>query len=171
MIKRGKKKIQSDYGMNDYYLFYKNTYDSEITKAVFNKVVTQFNEKLIDLILNESFEYTLPHLGLSLTIRKDKRSPKLVNGKVVNNAPVDWVLTKKLWANNEEAKQNKVLVRYLNNHTNGYVFRIYCKKFGAQLKNRSIYKFKPSRKFQRSLSARIKDLTKDKFETYLLYNN
>lgn len=169
-ISRGAKKIQGHYGMKDYYKHYKKTTDKPVNAIKYNKVISLFNKELVELMLNENVEYNLPSLGLNLSIRKDKRVPKIVNGKLVNNSPVDWVTTKQLWDRNEEAKNNKVLVRYLNNHTSGYVFRIYLKKFGAKLKNRTVYKYKPARSFQRALGARIKDLTKDKFESFLLYN-
>lgn len=165
---RGKPKIPSDYGMTDYYKYYNNN-GGTVNKAKYNKVVSEVNNSIIEAMLNDNLEYNLPTLGLTLTIRKDKRKPSIKNGKLYNPTPIDWVKTRKLWDSNKEAKKNKVLVRYLNNHTNGYIFRIYCKKFGARLKNRSIYKFKPSRNFQRSLSKRIKNLDKDKFDAFLLY--
>jgi hypothetical protein len=167
---RTKNKITSDYGMKDYYKYYKETNpSSEVTRVKYNKIISQINEEIINMMLNESFEYKLPHINATLTIRKDKRKPTIKDGKVVNSSPVDWVTTKKLWEEDPETKEKGLLVRYLNTHTAGYVFRIYLKKFGASIKNRSYYKFKPSRKFQRALSARIKDDNKDKFDTYLLY--
>lgn len=167
---RSKNKIKVDYGMKDYYEFYQETYDNpKITKATYNKVISATNAAIINMMLDEGMDYKLPHLNSSLTIRKDKRTPKIVDGKVVNTSPVDWVTTKKLWEKDAEAKEKKILVKYLNHHTSGYVFRIYMKKFGSSFKNRTVYKFEPSRKFKRALSARIKDEDKDKFDTYLLY--
>jgi hypothetical protein len=167
---RGKSKVRADFGMTDYYDFYQEKYDTpEISRSLYNKIISDANESIIDRLLNKGMDYTLPHLSSVLTIRKDKRKPKIVDGKVVNNAPVDWVTTKKLWENDKEAKEKKILVKYLNTHTSGYVFRIYMKKFGSSFKHRTVYKFQPSRKFRRDLSARIKDDNKDKFDTYLLY--
>lgn len=167
---RGKSKITADYGMKDYFKFYQEKYpESKVTRAKYNKIVSKVNEGIIEMMLNEGLEYKIPHLNATIIIRKDKRKPKIKDGKVINNSPVDWVTTKKLWAEDVEAKEKKILVRFTNSHTSGYVFRIYLKKFGATFKNRSSYKFKPGRKFQRGLGARIKDDNKDKFDTYLLY--
>lgn len=167
---RSKNKIKVHYGMKDYYDFYQETYNNpKITKALYNKIISAANKEIIELVLNQNIDYKLPHLGSVLTIRKDKRVPKIKDGKVINPAPVDWVTTKKLWADDEEAKEKKILVKHLNLHTSGYVFRIYMKKFGSSFRNRTVYKFKPSRNFARSLSDRIKDDNKDKFDTYLLY--
>lgn len=168
--KRTEGKIPTDYGMKDYYKFFSNTYGKDIVSAAkFNKIISEVNLAIIEMMLNEGFEYKMPYINTTLMIKKDKRTSKIKDGKVVNNAPVDWPTTKKLWAMDEEAKEKKLIVRYLNNHTSGYVFRIYLKKFGCTLYNRSIFKFKAVRKFQRALSARIKDDNKDKFDTYLLY--
>lgn len=167
--KRGKNKIPTDYGMKDYYEFYAEKYNSDIPRTKYNKIISEINQGIIDMMLNEGFEFKIPYINSTVMIKKDKRTPRIVNGKVINPSPVDWVTTRKLWESDEEAAEKKILVRYVNSHTSGYVFRIYLKKFGATFKNRSIYKFKASRKFQRELTARIKDENKDRFDTFLLY--
>ena len=50
-----------------------------------------------------------------------------------------------------------------------YVFRIYFKKYIYPFENKQLYSFKPNRKFQRLLGARIKDENKERYDTYLLY--
>ncbi len=167
---RSKNKISVDYGMPDYYEYFEQEYpELNIPRSKFNKIIGEVNDGIINLILNEGLEFKLPYLYTTFIIKKDKRKPKIKDGKVINNAPVDWKTTKKLWDEHPETKEKKLLVRYTNTHTSGYVFRIYFKKFGSHLKNRSYFKFKPSRRFQRALSARIKDDNKDKFDAYLLY--
>jgi hypothetical protein len=161
-------KIKGDYGMTDYFKYYTKN-NKTISKATFNSIVTEFNQGVVDLIIEDSIIYSLPYLGLELLIKKDKRKPRLVNGKLINNVPIDWKATNELWNRDSEAKEKKLLVRYNNSHTSGYVFRIYCKKFKASIKNRGLFKFKPNRKFQRALSARIKDPNKDNFDAFLLY--
>lgn len=167
---RSKNRIKVDYGMPDYYnYFIRENTDITISKVKYNKIISEVNKGIIDLVLNEALEYKIPYIGTTLIIKKDKRKPTIKDGKVVNTAPVDWVTTRKLWEELPETKEKKLLVRYSNKHTSGYVFRIYFKKFGSHLKNRSLYKFEASRYFKRALSARIKDDDKDKFDAYLLY--
>ncbi len=160
-------KRKRDYGMEDYYKFYLKK--NKISKKLFNNIITDFNNELINIIIEDNLIYNIPYIGLEIVIKKDKRKPKIVNGKLINNIPIDFQATNKLWESNPECKEKKLLVRYNNSHSSGYVFRIYCKKFKSNLKNRSLLKFKPSRKFQRSLSARIKDPNKDNFDAFLLY--
>lgn len=164
-------KLKGDYGIGDYYKYYKKKYDHDdtISRQTYNKILTDFNAGIIDLVIEQHLIFYIPFLGLEIFIKKDKRKPKIVNGKLVNNVPINWKATTDLWGRDEEAKEKKVLVRYSNSHTSGYVFRIYCKKFKSRIRQKRLYKFKPSRKFQRALSARILDPNKDNFDAFLLY--
>ena len=172
MIKqaRTKGKITADYGMKDYYNYFKKeNLEFDITRGIYNNIISDFNKKLIDLIIEDNLEYVLPHLGSSISTKKIKRTPKIVNGKLYNTAPVDWVATNKLWDEDEEAKEKKLLVRYLNNHTSKFVFSIYFKKYISFFMNKNIYSFVSNRSFKRQLGARINDENKNKYDTYLLY--
>jgi len=165
-------KITSDFGINDYYKFYTaNNPDNPISRKLYNEIITKYNEGIVNLIIEEGLVYSIPFLGFEILIRKDKRKPRIVDGKLINNVPIDWKTTNELWEKDKEAKEKKLLVHYNNSHTSGYVFRVYCKKFKSSIKNRSVFKFKPNRKFQRALSARIKDPDKDNFDAFLLYKN
>lgn len=159
----------SDFGILDYYKFYIKKYNSNISKSKYTKLIQEFNEEIINLIIEDNLVYQLPYIGMEVMIKKDRRKPRIINGKVVNNTPVDWKVTKELWEKDKDAKDKKILVRYNNYHTSGYVFRIYCKKFKCNLKYRSLYKFKPNRKFTRQLSARLLDDNKDSLDAFLLY--
>lgn len=167
--KQRNHQLKSDYLTKDYYKYYKNKHGGDVSPILYSKILNAFNSGIIDLVIEHNFIFYIPFLGLELFIKKDKRKPRIVNGKLVNNIPVDWKATNALWKRDEEAKEKKLLVRYNNSHTSGYVFRIYCKKFKSKIRNKNIYKFKPSRKFQRTLSARIKDPNKDNYDAFLLY--
>lgn len=163
-----KHKAKADYGIRDYYKFYKNNYN-KVDKEKFSKVIDDFNKEIIKAIIEDNLEYTVPYLNIEISIRKHKRKPTIKNGQLINNVPIDWKATKELWEKDPEAKEKNIRVRFRNSHTNNYVFRIYCKKFKCNIRNKSLFKFKPSRIFQRSLSKRIKDPNKDSLDAYLLY--
>ena len=168
--KRTEGKITADYGMKDYYnYFIRGNPEIKITRGTYNNIISDFNEEIINLIIEENLEYVLPYMGSSISIKKTKRTPKIINGKLYNPTPVDWVATNKLWDEDEEAREKKLLVRYLNNHTSKYVFSIYFKKYISSFINKNIYSFVSNRTFKRQLSARIKDENKEKYDTYLLY--
>ena len=92
-----------------------------------------------------------------------------MNGKLVNTAPVDWVVTNKLWNEDEEAREKKLLVRFSNSHTSKFIFRVFFKKYYLSFLNKKYYSFKTSRGFQRLLAKRIKDEDKEQYDSYLLY--
>lgn len=163
-------KNKSDFGMPDYFEYYQKTLEGSCDSKKYNQIVSDFNKNLVQLIIEDNLIFYMPGLGFEICIRKEKRKPKLVDGKVVNTVPVDWKATNELWDKDEEAREKKLLVRYNNSHTAGFVFRIYCRKFKARVKHKNLFKFKPNRKFQRALAARVFDLDKDPYDAFLLYN-
>lgn len=160
---------KTDYGITDYRKFYNKKYEKNISAKEFSKIITEFNKALIDLIIEESVVYQLPYIGMEVMIKKMKITPKIINGKLVNNRPVDWKKTNKLWKENLEAKEKKLLIRHSNTHTSGYTFRIYLKKFKCNLKNRKLYQLKANRYFKNKLRDRINNKNKDSFDAFLLY--
>lgn len=163
-------KIKSHFGIGNYYKFFIKKYNHDISKEIYKNIFEDFNKEIINLIINKSFIYQLPYIGVELMIKKDRRKPRIVDGLLVNNTPVDWKRTNELWKNDEEAKEKKILVRHSNFHTSGYVFRVYCKKFKCNLRYRSLYRFKPNRqKFTRRLAKRLLDPDKDNLDAFLLY--
>jgi hypothetical protein len=169
-MKDRKHKLNNGYGVIDYFKFYKNNSEKSVDEKKFRKVIDSFNKKVSELIIEEGIDFVIPSLNFEITIRKDKRKPTIKDGKVINNTPVDPVATRKLWDNNEEAKNKKILVRYNNSHSSGYVFRIYCKKFRSSIKNKNLFKFRPIRQLKRNLAKVLKDPDKS-FDAFLLYKN
>ena len=118
------KRVKKDYGMSDYYNYYLKNSNNPQSKFKFNKIVSEFNEGVVDLIINESIEFKPTKLQFTFCIRKTKRVPKIKEGKLINTTPIDWKATNQLWESDNEAKDKKILLRYLNNHTFKYIFRI-----------------------------------------------
>ena len=168
--KRTEGKIKIDYGIKDYFKYFKlNHPELKIDYKTYTSVIGDFNKEIINLIVNDNVEYNIPHLGSAISIKKDKRLPRIVNGKLYNTTPVDWVATNKLWSEDQEAMDKKLLVRFLNSHTSKHVFRIYFKKYNLYFANKKLFSFQSNRDFKRFLGARIKDENKEKYESYLLY--
>jgi len=168
MIKRKSKKIPAHYGMNDYYKFFCTIYkDIDIDKVTFNKIISEYNEAMGDLLIDE-LTLTLPVRMGVLEILKEKRKVYMNDeGVIINNKPIDWKATNNLWANNEKAKENKILIRHENKHTNGYVFKIFYNKKIANYKNKTVYSFAPIRTIKRNITKRIKDYSKRKYDTFV----
>ncbi len=170
ITKRGEGKITSGYGMTDYYKYYKQNYDNPVDSKLYNKVISEVHEQIVNSIIDNSLEFYMKYLSYSLVVRKTKKVPKIKNGKLVNTMPINYKETLELWRTNEEAREKKILIRHLNNHTSRYVFRIKLLKAGHKYyDNKLYYRFKACRSFQRLLAKRILDEQKDNFDAYLLY--
>lgn len=168
--KRGTAKIAKGYGIGDYYKYYKEEYSNPVNSKLYNKVISEVHKEIVNAMINKGFEFYLKHVSYSLVIRKTKKVPKFKDGKLVNTLPVNYKETLNLWRINPEAKEKKVLIRYLNNHTSKYVFRIKLLKVGHMYySNKIYYRFKACRAFQRNLAKRILDENKDNFDAFLMY--
>lgn len=169
MTQQRHHKLTADFGMKDYYNFYDNKYNAKVSRKIYNQIISDFNKAVVNMILEEGDEYKVPYTHFTLQIRKDKRKPRLNNkGELMNPVPVDWKRTKALWERDEEAKEKKLLVRYNNSHTSGYVFRLFLQTWRSSLKYKRLIKVRTNREFQRKLSKRIKNLD-EPFDAYLLY--
>jgi hypothetical protein len=168
--KRTQGKIKAHYGIKDYFNFFKSDNpDILITKKKYSDIISEFNKEIINLIIEDNLKYDIPFLGSSIVVKQDKRLPKIIDGKLYNTTPVDWAATNKLWSEDEESKERKLLVRYSNAHTSKNVFRIYFKKYNIPFMNKKLYLFKSARSFSRLLGDRINDEEKDKYNAYTLY--
>lgn len=173
-----KNKIKIHYGINDFYKYYiscfktKQINDSKnpfiVDKKVYTSIIEEYHDMIKEEIITNRLDYEIPFdLGM-LGVRKFK--PKLgidENGKLINKLPVNPRATVELWKINPEAKAKKILVRYTNKHTNGYVFTIhYFKKYKAKFKNKTLYSFETVRGFKQKLNKKAE---LGIIDAYLLY--
>lgn len=168
MTNRGTNKIKVDFGMADFFRYYNKSYNYKVPRKIYCDIVSKLNFATTQDILN-NVEVDLPSRMGSISIRKDKREIKLIDGKIINNAPVDWKKTLLLWEIDKEAKESKLLIKHTNMQTDGYVFRIFYKKWSANYKNKFLYKFSAARDFKRTITENINDYSTKKFNSYLLY--
>ena len=76
-----------------------------------------------------------------LEVRKFNTYVKLINGKIRTNRGVDWNATLKLWFKDDEARENKTLVKVESKEG----FTIFYNRKVANYNNKSLYQFKPHR--------------------------
>lgn len=150
--KGSKNRIGPKYGINDYYNHYKlncNKHD----KNTYKNIINSFFEILSKKIIHDNFEFKLPkRLGV-IQLRKFKPTVKLKDGKIVKNFnPIDFKKTKDLWNRDEQAKKDKILVRHLNKHTKGFIFRIKYYYTSANYKNKKIYTFTAIRRIKKLIT-------------------
>ena len=163
MTKEDKRvhRVKTHYGNYDYYKYFLANYrklssGKLVSRATFGQIVKEFNGHVRDRISTKGAEYAFPFRIGKLELRKLKTEVKIDdNGDIVNNLPINWRETRKLWEENKQAKEKKTKIRYTNEHTEGYTFRIFYRTSKANFKNKSIYKMKLNRTLKRQLSKSI----------------
>lgn len=157
--KKGQKsyfKIRNSYGVyNAYKDIRKNKWfdiGRPLTEHEFYSIIRAINNILANDIAN-GVQITLPYKMGQLELRKSKRGVRLVKGKLKNSYPIDWDKTVKLWYEDREAKNNKILIR----KESKYVYYIKYSKFKARYENQSFYEFALNRSIKLALKNNIKN--------------
>lgn len=117
----------SKYSAKDAYKWYrKNNPGTEVTYPLFKHIVSQFNKKVADAILEGSVFNMGFHLG-TIRIKKIERT--------FNRPAIDWGETNKL---------KKQGIKQLVYYTDDYYFRWNWDKNRCRVKNKSVYTFCPT---------------------------
>ena len=146
-----------DYGVNDYYRNYKKKNKaSTIDRKTYGSVIKDFNSFLRDNLSLRGREVILPNKMGRIELKKTKTEVKIANdGSIKNSMAVNWKETIKLWNESPASKEKKTKIRFTNEHTNSYTFRISYLKARADYKNKTIYSIKFNRTLRRNLSDSI----------------
>ncbi len=177
--KRGKSLVKSNTKTKDIYQFYKENLkpiytfkenieenkenktlgEYDISSKMFSNILRDINKELIKIMILENFEFKIPYrLGL-ISLKQKKIKIKLdENGELeTKNLSLNFKATKDLWKEDDEAKKNKSLIFYTNEHTNGNKVSWWWSKKGANTLGIKVYYFKPCREMSRSHTPYLKD--------------
>lgn len=146
-------RVHSHFGTNDYFRYYKQN-GGTISRREFGDVLKDINLKLADKIL-EGYSFKMPFRMGILSVTRKKEFIGFKDGKAVTNRPIDYKSTIELWNSNPQAKEDGKLVRFLNKHTNGWIYKINYNKYYANYKNKSVYSLQANRKIKRQLAKNI----------------
>lgn len=154
--------------MLDYYKSYVKDVNNPVSKQLHSNILKDFLKEMQKAISQEGYIFNIPQRLGKIELRKIKREVKVgEDGKIINTLNTNWRATFKLWEGNIEAKVKKTRIRYLNEHTNGYIFRIVYFKNTANFKNKSVYKMSLNREMRRSTEEPI---INHKIDAFLLNN-
>lgn len=166
MQERGKQSEinPSHYTTPDYYRHYlkKNCHKDmnskyRVSQTVYTRILKEFFNRIYSERIYTGGEFILPYNMGKLFIRKVETKVKLDSeGRLINHLPVDFGATRKLWRENPTAYENRVLIRHLNKHTNGYLYKFIYNKVTARFKNKSAYRFEATRTHKRELAKLAK---------------
>lgn len=167
---RGKGTYKAAYGGNTAYRKWLKKYKDKkykLPQKVHGYVLKDFGLALMNLMLFNNFEFKVPHRLGTMRVLKKKASPKLDSNGIFDkkSLPIDYGASQKMWKEiypnltrkEINALPNKKYVYYTNEHTNGYIMKLYWIKTYCQIKNKSIYSFKLSRDLQIYMGQIIKN--------------
>ena len=155
-------KIKGSYGVYDAYKYIrKNKWFGldPFTEHDFYTIIRSINKMLAEY-LSDGGTIKFPYNMGRILLIKVTPQLKFVNGTLVNKLPIDWDKTLKLWYEDEECKDSKVLVR----RNNKKKFKIIYDKSRANYKNKSLYTFFPNRDLKIKLKDKIQEGSVDAFD-------
>jgi hypothetical protein len=144
MKERRNHKIKSDFGIKDYYAYYRET-GGTCDYKTYKEVLVTFFDKLTTYLVENEYSYKLPARMGIITILKVSPKIKMVDGGLRTNMAVNFKATNELWESDPEAKKNKVKIYYENKHSNRYRYKFEYSKSKATYKNKKVYKFRLTR--------------------------
>lgn len=149
---------KGDYKAKDFYINFTSRHpEVKISQLMHTKIIKAFFNVVIRKMVLEMYKFVLPSLG-SFYIIKDKQvAQKDKDGNLKFNASINWPETNKVRKLTGD-KTKKVV--YLNEHTNGYVYKIIWNKDNYNFVNRSFYSFIPCTPFKKYLFKEILENTK-----------
>ena len=158
-----KHKINNSLGVYHMYKFIrKNKWfdiDGPISEHDFYSIIRTINNYLAEL-LSRGHDINLPCQMGRLEIRKYDTKITLQGDRVITNLPIDWNKTLKLWSEDEEAYQERTLIKSEEKE----IFKVYYNRIKANYNNKSLYEFIVNRDLKRRLKQRIKSGNFDAFK-------
>jgi len=147
-------------------MIFKEKHRFIIDRQTFSNIIKDFNLELARLIIEEAEEFKMPaNLG-KVRIRKYMRRIRFLEDGTIDkryHSP-DWQKCWELWEreypgkSKDEIKEikGKPMVYHTNEHTEGFVFRLYWDKYGSAIINRQMYSIVLTFTNKRRIAALIK---------------
>jgi len=142
---------------NTAYRAYKKEVESPVELSLFIKLNNEFALFMTEKILNAKTVY-LPHgIGVIKVIGKEVIPKFDEESNRIENLSVNWGATRKLWKENEEAKEQKKFIYHFNEHSDGVRYRFLWSRANMKCKNSNFYTFKPAKRMKQTLAKHIRE--------------
>ena len=156
-------KITNSLGVYDSYKYIRKNKWFDIgrplTEYEFYQIIRRVNNYLAEELVNGN-DITFPNRMGKLELRKRNSLPVIdKNGNLKVTYSIDWDSTLKLWYDDEEAFNNKTLVRIPEKN----IFRVKYNKDTANYENKSFMEFQVNRSIKTRLKQKIKNNEIDAF--------
>lgn len=168
-MNRGLNKIPVDYSTPDIIKYYnkKTGNPRKLSQKQFSTITKDFFSQIIQMIIFENIEFTMPNRMGSVRVIKSKQKIKLTpDGKLdKRKLRPNWGATRKLWKQEyptlswEEIIKldNKRIIFHENKHTEGYKHRWCWDKSTCAVSNITAYKLDIARVNDRKLAKALKN--------------
>lgn len=157
-------RLKSDYN-NKYYVDYIHTRLNKkygLTYPQITAIIRMYHDMAKDDFTKGEPIYLKAKLG-NLQLYKEKKEVYInEKGEVVNELPINYRETKKLWEAKPELK-HKTYVRYINKHSDGFVFTTSYQISKANYKYKNVYNFQFTRTVKSQLHKNILEGVVDAF--------
>ena len=146
-------KNRIDFNCFTYYrVFITKHPEIKITQKLHTKIIKLFMLKIADKIINNMFRFNFTGIGLFYIIKNFPKIIRKEDGNLKVLAPVDWKATREL---RKKLGDDTRKVLYLNNHTEGYIYKFKWNPDNIPLVNKSFYSFIASDEIRRRLKNSI----------------
>ena len=133
------------------YTQYKKECENTIDIRQYIDISTRYVKFLMDKVIDEGYEVSLPSRLGSLRIIGIKQQIKFDDeGKIKGLSP-NWQKTMQLWNSNPEAKEKKQLVYNTNEHSAGIRYKYIWSKKRALITNKTLYSLRMTRENKRRI--------------------
>lgn len=156
-------KITDSLGVYDAYKYIRKhkwfNISRPLTEHEFYQIIRRVNNYLAEELVNGN-DIIFPNRMGKLELRKRNSLPVIdKNGSLKVTYAIDWDSTLKLWYNDEEAFNNKTLIRLPERS----IFKVKYNKDSANYENKSFMEFQINRDIKTRLKQKIKNNEIDAF--------
>lgn len=156
-------KVNNSYGVYDAYKYIRKNkwFDigQSLTEHQFYSIIRGINNLLAESLIQGN-DIELPCRMGTIEVRKYDARVSIKDGKVRTNLPIDWDRTLKLWLEDEEAYQERTLIKMEEKE----IFKVYYNRIKADYNNKSLYEFIVNRDLKKRLKQKIKNGNFDAFK-------
>ena len=147
--------------IKDSYTFYRKYYKEGIPNCDYRNGIPVYIEIVngfMKFIMKKVFDGFDVRLGAklgTLMIRGKKVKPYIDKEGNIKGVAPNYGETKKLWAKDSKAKEEKTIIYCFNEHSNGIGYRLLWNKEGVIVKNKSMYGMSFSRANRREVNRLV----------------
>jgi len=170
------KKYKLTKTLKDSYKTYKKDNPKGVSAKIFVSICKKFNKKVIDKIVYQSFEFRIPHQLGFIRVKKCVTTIEVTEDGKLNTTRLkpDWKACWEYWYKIYPGKTrqeivdipDKKLIYHYNDDTDGFYYKFYWDRRVSNVRNQSLYKFRPTMGVKQILKDRLRneDYTNDYYE-------